>query len=711
MNRDNRRQDGRAGDATTMARTRSRQASLAVEALEGRQLLSIYLGPTKSRPLFSGQAFYQVEVTGPGYQTVKTLGKGFHRVIAINLFGTTAESQLNITQSSVRARFGRDNTRLQVGQINVQSGLLGGINAAGTADLLGSVSTLENGVTTLAFNSLGPNARINVQGSVGNVQVGSTNLSPNGLVQIDGDVTGQFNVGTLGIDGGKVIIGRNVAGGLNLGGVDVTRGGQFIVGNDVTATSSLGTMNVDGGLVLLGHDVTAPLSTNDLTVQNAGQFIVGNDLSGGLRVAGAGRILTNGIVQVVGNLASLDVTQGLTIDSSGKLVVGNDATGPITVGSGVTLANNAQLSVGRDVLGGVTITGDLRLDSGAGVSVGRNLNGLNVNGDVRFTPSAGTISVRGNLVNFNVNGAYRGRAITSASSPELIVGLDLTNFTVLHGGGGQAGIEDANIDVGKSIVGLDIRHGIFHSLVTAGVLIDGAPQNASGGGNVGPDGVEAILNTELRAGLQVKNFLINGNVKSDFVTNPRPRGFPTRIIAGEDRQGNFLTGGNIDNFQITGTLIDSVLAASVQPYGGDGTLPPGGYGGNRAPAPDPGGVTTYDAPAGVIVGGTVGGPVAYPNYTNVSYYNETAVGTAYNTAIDPTIDDNILPGAINPSFASRPLTGEALAEPESPLPLPTRSTVFGGVISTSHGDNPDAFDFAGLFAADTRGVFIGTLPQ
>jgi hypothetical protein len=45
------------------------------------------------------------------------------------------------------------------------------------------------------------------------------------------------------------------------------------------------------------------------------------------------------------------------------------------------------------------------------------------------------------------------------------------------------------------------------------------------------------------------------------------------------------------------------------------------------------------------------------------------------------------------------------------LPLPTKSTVLGGVISTSHGSNPDAYDFAGIFAADTRGVFVGTLPS
>jgi hypothetical protein len=42
------------------------------------------------------------------------------------------------------------------------------------------------------------------------------------------------------------------------------------------------------------------------------------------------------------------------------------------------------------------------------------------------------------------------------------------------------------------------------------------------------------------------------------------------------------------------------------------------------------------------------------------------------------------------------------------IALPTKSTVLGGVVSTPHGDSQD---FAGIFAADTRGVFVGPLPQ
>ncbi len=63
------------------------------------------------------------------------------------------------------------------------------------------------------------------------------------------------------------------------------------------------------------------------------------------------------------------------------------------------------------------------------------------------------------------------------------------------------GVQDANIDIGKNLFGLDVRHGVFKSLITAGVLIDGAGDGSTGAtANIGADGVDAILNSEIRAG-------------------------------------------------------------------------------------------------------------------------------------------------------------------------------------------------------------------
>jgi hypothetical protein len=130
------------------------------------------------------------------------------------------------------------------------------------------------------------------------------------------------------------------------------------------------------------------------------------------------------------------------------------------------------------------------------------------------------------------------------------------------------------------------------------------------------------------------------------------------------------------------------VAASVKPNGGNGTI-------TLTPSTTPGddGFNTYDAPAGNITGsiGSGGGTIiTLPNFT----------GPPYDKTIDPTIDDAVLPGSINLSLAPS-LTAT------SPT-FPQKSTVLGGVISTPHGDEAD---YAGVLAADTRGVFVGILPK
>ena len=112
------------------------------------------------------------------------------------------------------------------------------------------------------------------------------------------------------------------------------------------------------------------------------------------------------------------------------------------------------------------------------------------------------------------------------------------------------------------------------------------------------------------------------------------------------------------------------------------------------------------------------------NYSEASYFNETFFSRNgnfpqgdYDKSIDPTIDDTILPGSINLSFATAPASIPLPVPPPVPLvpttitlSLPSKSTVLGGVISHQHVGNPDANDFAGIFAADTSGVFVGVLP-
>ncbi len=717
MTRDDGRRRRRSGDAGASRSGAVRRSSRpCVEPLEGRALLSFYTGPTMSRPVIVGNSFSTVAVTGGGYETVRLDRKGH---ATITLYGTGPNSVLTIGAAAGKPHFSSPSP-LQIDQINVKSGSIGSIQAAG-ADLVGSL-VLPGGANQVAFNEIGPSAKFEV-GSVGTLTVGDVNLGPTGLVEIPGGLGGSTagsgqasSLGSLEIDGGQFVVG-GVNGPLTIGSVSLQRGGQVYVGGDLAD----------------GLDVTG-----DFQATSDGQLVVAGSVTGSPVTAPSGTTTPttlSGAVQVGGAL-DLD---------GGRIIVGQDMSGGLSAGS-MDVRDNGALSVGRDFSGGLDVLGDLSLGSQGKIAVGRDLGALIVGGDLHFDPDAGAIGVGGNLTGgATIRGAFHGHG---NGQTDLAVGLDLDGLTIAGGQSGLGGLQDAVIAVGKSLLGLDIVHGIFNSRIVAGVLIDGTGNGTqSSTGNVGPDGTDAVFDSQIIAGSEINHLTIVGNVRSDYVTNPNPTGYPTRIIAGEDPQGQFTSGGIIDNFQITGSLIDSVVAASVQPFGGNGTLPPTGYTTQTSTnTPGDGGFNTYDAPAGTIAGGPVTAPVSFANWSEVSYFNETATnapGTpgSYNTTIDPTIDDLILPGgSINASFASPPLSAAQLANPNVTvsstgasgqssstasssssttttqtvtlnLPLPTKPTVLGGVISTPHGSNPDAFDFAGIFAADTRGVFVGTLPQ
>ncbi len=520
------------------------------------------------------------------------------------------------------------------------------------------------------------------------------------------------------------------------------RSGQIgsILASPVELDGAMSPVNLSVGTLELGAlgpgaqiDVNGGVNTMDVgSVGSSAQI----DVSGSVGTMDVGPVGSGAQINVNGNVSTMDVgsVESGAIDVSGNV-------GTMNVGS---VGSSAQIDVNGSV--GTMNVGSVNLGPGGHVVIAGDLNSLTVTGNLVVNPGSTGIVVGGNLNGLTVNGIFQGQG---TSAIDLSVGLDLTNFTVLGGGSNLGGVRSANIAVGKDIVGLDIQHGIFNSLITAGVLIDGSPQNSSSGGDIGPDGSDAIFDSEILAGVQINNMLINGNVTSDYVTNPKPNptGYPTRIVAGEvleDRapgrdpqggfpQGTFTSGGNIDNLQITGSLIDSVLAASVAPFGGNGTFPTSPYGAQPpsvANTPGDQGFNTYDAPYGLIEGGNavlINGTIVPDtvqvqdqNYSEASYSNETPFSRNgnlpqgdYDKSIDPTIDDTILPGSINLSFATTPASIPLIpvSVPSAiTLSLPSKSTVLGGVISHQHVGNPDANDFAGIFAADTSGVFVGVLP-
>ena len=233
-------------------------------------------------PYSRGPRFYQVSVTGGRVlHNSPSWVPGITRIIGIDLFGTTSSSQLNISLKSTQAAFGSANTALHIGKINVHSGLLGDINA-GAADLVGNVTTLANStVQTIELRRgsvpMHADQRRGERGHVPDRRLPI--LSANGLINIQGGVSGQF-AGSVTLVGGKVILGDDVAGGLNLGGLTISKGGQLIIGNDLDGASTLGVVDLNGGRFLVGHNVNGSLTTDDLVIQNAGQLIVNNDATG-----------------------------------------------------------------------------------------------------------------------------------------------------------------------------------------------------------------------------------------------------------------------------------------------------------------------------------------------------------------------------------------------------------------------------------------------
>jgi hypothetical protein len=349
----------------------------------------------------------------------------------------------------------------------------------------------------------------------------------------------------------------------------------------------------------------------------------------------------------------------------GQFVIGRDSLAPISILGDMTLSQDGHFTIGRDETGTLAVGGSVIINAGGQIAVGRNLTAFTVGGDVLINSGASGIVVGGNLSQMTVNGIFRGQG--SATAIDMGVGLNLGSLTVLGGGDNQGGIQDANISVGKVLGELIVPHGIFRSLITAGVSIGSSTSSVS----VGADGTTALYNSEIDAGASITNLTFNGDVTSGFPTGDTT-GYPTRIIAGKTPTGNYVAGGTISNLVINGSLIDSVLAASVAPYGGDGSLPPpvpyGGTGRTFVPASAV--FSNYNAPGGLTDN--------VKNYSIRSYVNGVLVPTAvYDTTTDPNIHVTVLEnGTVN-------------------------ATVTGNVISTPHDDR---FDFTGIFAVNTKGV-------
>ena len=747
-----------------------------VESLEGRTLLSQAspLLPTAFAHTAGGAA-YLIQVSGPGRVRVGHLP---HGQVAIALFGTTPATQVTVTPQLIRPRYAGTHLQIgkitvssgQLGSFTagttadlvgpmsplngpVQMLQFDALGGAASIQVTGSLGQLA--VTNAASFAAGGGLKVAGPVSVGgNLNDSGAAISATGLA-VAGNLSlaaGTLTTTALGVGGAMALGGgadAEVAGGNFgvVGDLDIAAGGLLHVAQDLTAPLTVGgNLNLDGGRLAIDRAVSVggnlaaiPAAGGDngggaqairvgglLTVggnlTDTGAAISATNLGVGGTLSDAGGTLTVTALKVGGAMAlgggadaevagggALGVGGDLDIAAGGLLHVAQDLTAPLTVGGNLNL-DGGRLAIDRDLTGGLTVGGDLKAGAGGTLAVGRDADAIRVTGDVD-TSGGGHLTVGGNLVGFTVSGKFVGKG---PGSGDMAVGLDLDNFQVLGGAPDQGGVNSVDLAVGKNFNGISVPHGIYRSFVTAGVAIDGTSNLSAGeAAGIGPDGTVAVFDTTILAETEIRNLTIGGDVSSDMPTNPAR--IPTRIVAGEDRLGDLMPNGVIDNFQITGRLIDSVVAASVAPPGDRGI---------------------YDQPAGTITVGYRDGPnTTLPNYTAPPF-----------AAPNPT--DVVLPGgAINPSFAPppQPPIGAAMIStqigpngatvittvlnanntetitttgpngtssvtvpaPNTPIPVPSQSTVLGGVVSTPHG--PVA-DYAGLFAANTVGVIVGGRP-
>jgi hypothetical protein len=284
---------------------------------------------------------FLIAVGGSGLVKVHPAGHGAIDLIA---FGTTAQSTVSVTL--VRPRWHFAAQVLQIHNLTVTSGQLGGLDAA-PVELTGTMSTLNNTVTNFVLGEIGPKARVDLDGSVGTMTVAAIDIGPTGHVIVSGAL--------------------NTAG--------------------ATGSMMIGAMTIDGGRFAIGQDSLAAITiTGDVIISHDGVFSVGRDLVGALTVNGNLTLDTGGQIFVGRNLSSLTVTGNLIVNPTGSGIVVDGSLGSVTVDGifqgqgGTTAPTFFDLGVGLNLNGLTILGGNKRLNGliNANIRAGGSISGVDI---------------------------------------------------------------------------------------------------------------------------------------------------------------------------------------------------------------------------------------------------------------------------------------------------------------------------------------------
>ena len=134
------------------------------------------------------------------------------RTVAVTLAGTTQDSQVTVSLLQTHDR--TSIKKLAVNRVDVRTGRLGSFQGLTTTDLLVAVSPLQGPVSSLQFDAMGPAARVNVAGNLGQLTVNQgVTLGSSGHIRVASDLTGAVTVaGNIALNGGDVSVGRDATG-------------------------------------------------------------------------------------------------------------------------------------------------------------------------------------------------------------------------------------------------------------------------------------------------------------------------------------------------------------------------------------------------------------------------------------------------------------------------------------------------------------------
>jgi hypothetical protein len=326
----------------------NRSRTPILEALESRRMLA-YLGPSTKLPVTTSAGEFLIQVTGPGAVSVHPAGIG---AIDLTAYGTTTASTITITQTQQRYHF--PNQLLAIQSFVVRSRQLGGLSAP-PAELDGRMTTLTNSMNHLDIGGLGPNARVEIAGGLGEMTATSIDLGPLGSVSI--------------------------AEGINSPPPGRVRSASYTLG-----AVSIGTMSLNGGRFAIGADSTQPITIQgNLSISQSGQFSIGRDENGSLSVGGSLVIASGGQFLVGRNLNAVTVVGNVIIGPGGGIAVNGVANGLTVDGyfqgqGGTTNPSAIDLGVGLN-LSGLTILSGVAGQGGlitANIHAGGSISGVDI---------------------------------------------------------------------------------------------------------------------------------------------------------------------------------------------------------------------------------------------------------------------------------------------------------------------------------------------